>query len=251
MLTHGLDKFKEYFAGLENQYVVIGGTACSVLFDDGGADFRATKDIDMVLIVEALTKEFSEKFFQFVTAAGYEHQNKSTGLPQFYRFSKPKNKEFPTMIELFSRNDSEVILKEQNGLTPLHIDDEVSSLSAILLNEAYYEVLKSGLKVVDGVSVLKEEALVAFKIKAWLDLSERKQKGENIDSDDIKKHKNDIFRLSGIILNPTPMDLPAEVKADVEQFCEKIVSEDVDLKNLHIKNTKDNIIQKYKTMFKL
>lgn len=251
MLTHGLDKFKEYFAGLENQYVVIGGTACSVLFDDAGAEFRATKDIDMVLIVEALTKEFAEKFFQFVTAAGYEHQNKSTGLPQFYRFSKPKNKEFPTMIELFSRNGSEVILKEQNGLTPLHIDDEVSSLSAILLNEAYYEVLKSGLKVVDGVSVLKEEALVAFKIKAWLDLSERKQKGENIDSDDIKKHKNDIFRLSGIILNPTPMDLPAEVKADVEQFCEKIDSEDVDLKNLHIKNTKDNIIQKYKTMFKL
>lgn len=32
MLTHGLDKFKEYFAGLENQYVVIGGTACSVLY---------------------------------------------------------------------------------------------------------------------------------------------------------------------------------------------------------------------------
>ena len=32
---------------------------------------------------------------------------------------------------------------------------------------------------------------------------------------------------------------------------EKIDSEDVDLKNLHIKNTRDNIIQKYKTMFKL
>lgn len=57
-----------YFAGLENQYVVVGGTACSVLFDDAGAEFRATKDIDMVLIVEALTKEFAEKFFQFVTA---------------------------------------------------------------------------------------------------------------------------------------------------------------------------------------
>ena len=37
MLTHGLDKFKEYFAGFESQYVVIGGTACSVLFDDAGA----------------------------------------------------------------------------------------------------------------------------------------------------------------------------------------------------------------------
>jgi len=155
------------------------------------------------------------------------------------------------MIELFSINGSELILKEQNGLIPLHIDDEVSSLSAILLNESYYEVLKSGLRVVDGVSVLKEEFLVVFKIKAWLDLSTLKEKGENIDNDDIKKHKNDIFRLSGIILNPTPMNLPEEVKADVEQFCEKILFEDVDLKKLHIKNSKDNILQKYKNMFKL
>ena len=155
------------------------------------------------------------------------------------------------MIELFSINGSELILKEQNGLIPLHIDDEVSSLSAILLNESYYEVLKSGLRVVDGVSVLKEEFLVVFKIKAWLDLSTLKEKGENIDNDDIKKHKNDIFRLSGIILNPTPMNLPEEDKADVEQFCEKILFEDVDLKKLHIKNSKDNILQKYKNMFKL
>ena len=29
MLTHGLEKFKEYFIGFENQYVLIGGTACS------------------------------------------------------------------------------------------------------------------------------------------------------------------------------------------------------------------------------
>ncbi|MCR4822443.1 MAG: hypothetical protein K5873_06175 [Treponema sp.] len=251
MLTHGLDKFKEYFAGFENQYVIIGGTACSLLFDDAGVDFRSTKDIDMVLIVESLTKEFAEKFFQFVYTAGYEHQNKSTGLPQFYRFSKPKNNEFPSMIELFSRNESDVILKKQNGLMPLHIDDEVSSLSAILLNESYYKVLKSSLKVVDGVSVLKEEALLVFKIKAWLDLSIRKQEGENIDSNDIKKHKNDIFRLSGIILNPKPMDLPEEVKYDIEQFFEKILSTDIDLKNLHIRDTKDNIIQKYKTIFKM
>ena len=64
MLTHGLDKFQENFTVFENQYVVIGGTACSVLFDNQGTEFRATKDIDMVLIVEVLTKEFAEKFFQ-------------------------------------------------------------------------------------------------------------------------------------------------------------------------------------------
>lgn len=251
MLTHGLDKFREFFVGFENQYVIIGGTACSVIFDDVGSEFRNTKDIDIVLIVEVLTKEFVEKFFEFVSTAEYEHQNRSSGLPQFYRFSKPKNLEFPSMIELFSRNGSEVILKKHNGLTPLHIDDEVSSLSAILLNEAYYEVLKKGLKVVDGISVLGEECLVLFKIKAWLDLSSRKSKGEKVDSDDIKKHKNDIFRLSRIILRKDSIEVPAEVKSDVIEFIEKIQNEDVDLKNLHITARKEDILEKYRTLFNI
>lgn len=33
-------------------------------------------------------------------------------------------------------------------------------------------------------------------MKAWLDLSERKAAGEDIDSKNIKKHKNDVFRLA-------------------------------------------------------
>lgn len=247
MLTHGLEKFKEYFNGFKNQYVLIGGAACSILFDEFGSDFRSTKDIDIVLIVEALTKEFAEQFFKFVEDGKYEH--KSTGLPQFYRFSKPQNKDFPSMIELFSKKESELILKNINGLTPLHIDDEISSLSAILLNDSYYEVLKNGMKVIDGFSVISVETLVLFKIKAWLDLSNRKLQGENIDSSDIKKHKNDIFRLSTLILGTETLLLPEEVKSDVVDFCKKMKTETVDLKNLNIKTTKDSIIQRYKTIF--
>lgn len=249
MLTHGLEKFKEYFNGFENQYVLIGGTACSILFEEFGSDFRSTKDIDMVLIVEALTKEFAEQFFKFVEDGKYEHKNKSTGLPQFYRFSKPQNKDFPSMVELFSKKESELILKNINGLTPLHIDDEISSLSAILLNDSYYEVLKNGIKLIDGLSVLSVESLVLFKIKAWLDLSNRKTQGENIDSSDIKKHKNDIFRLSTLILETEPISLPEEVKSDVVDFCKKMETETVDLKNLNIKTTKESILQRYKTIF--
>lgn len=249
MLTHGLEKFKEYFNGFKNQYVLIGGTACSILFDEFGSDFRSTKDIDMVLIVEALTKEFVEQFFKFVEDGKYEHKNKSTGLPQFYRFSKPQNKDFPSMIELFSKKESELILKNINGLTPLHIDDEISSLSAILLNDSYYEVLKNGIKLIDGLSVLSVESLVLFKIKAWLDLINRKFQGENIDSSDIKKHKNDIFRLSTLILGTETLPLPGEVKSDVVDFCKKMETKTVDLKNLNIKTTKDSILQRYKTIF--
>lgn len=103
------------------------------------------------------------------------------------------------MIEIFSRNPDFIILEDDTVLTPLLIDDEISSLSAILLNEAYYELLKTGQKMVDGIPVLSPTCLIPFKAKAWLDLKERKLNGDQVDSKNIKKHKNDVFRLALLI----------------------------------------------------
>ncbi len=52
-MVRGLDTFREYFRGFENQYVLIGGAACDILFASNEGQFRATRDLDMVLIVEA------------------------------------------------------------------------------------------------------------------------------------------------------------------------------------------------------
>ena len=76
---------------------------------------------------------------------------------------------------------------------PIHISDEAISLSAILLDDEYYELLKNGVVEVDEVSVLDLVHIILFKIKAWLDLSERRENGEHIDSKNIKKHKIDAF----------------------------------------------------------
>ena len=103
------------------------------------------------------------------------------------------------MIEIFSRNPDFIILEDDTVLTSLLIDDEISSLSAILLNEAYYELLKTGQKMVDGIPVLSPTCLIPFKAKAWLDLKERKLNGDQVDSKNIKKHKNDVFRLALLI----------------------------------------------------
>lgn len=101
----GIDKFKERFAGHEGEYVLIGGGACDLLFGEAGQDFRATKDLDLVLLVEALTPEFGQIFWDFVREGGYENRQKSSGKPQFYRFSKPEDPAFPAMLELFARTD--------------------------------------------------------------------------------------------------------------------------------------------------
>ncbi len=84
------------------------------------------------------------------------------------------------MLELFSRNPEFIILEEESLLTPLPIDDEVSSLSAILLNEAYYELLKTGQMLIDGIPVLRPTCLIPFKAKAWLDLNQRRSNGEQL-----------------------------------------------------------------------
>lgn len=49
---NGLNKFREFFADYDNNYILIGGSACAVIFDEIGESFRATKDLDIVLIVE-------------------------------------------------------------------------------------------------------------------------------------------------------------------------------------------------------
>lgn len=61
-MVKGLDTFQKYFADYEEQYVLIGGAACDILFESNEVNFRATRDLDMVLIVEALTPELEKNF---------------------------------------------------------------------------------------------------------------------------------------------------------------------------------------------
>lgn len=204
-MVKGLDTFRKYFEGYENQYVLIGGAACDIVFESNDTSFRATRDLDMVLIVEALTSEFGERFWKFIQDGRYRNKATNGEKPQFYRFDKPENELFPKMMELFCRSDFE--LREMTGVTPIYIDDTVSSLSAILLNDDYYNVLIKGKAVANGLSVLRPEYLILFKAKAYLDLKQRKQNGETVDSNDIKKHKKDVLRITAeLMLKSEPFD---------------------------------------------
>ena len=226
-MVKGIDIFQEYFKDYTDQYVLIGGAACSVSFAEQDAVFRATKDLDMVLIVEAQTRAFGERFWQFIRDGQYQNRARSTGDPQFYRFDKPADPRYPKMIELFSR--STWVLEGDPVLTPVHIDDAVSSLSAILLNEAYYQALLSGRNVVSGLSVLRPEWVIPFKAKAWLDLRDK----TDVDPSDIKKHRNDIILIaSELVLEP--VDLPDEVRADMEVFIDAYDVTAAELKSLKI-----------------
>lgn len=64
-MVTGIESFKEWFKGNESQYAIIGGTACDILMTEEGLDFRATKDIDLVLIIEAVDAAFGRKFWDY------------------------------------------------------------------------------------------------------------------------------------------------------------------------------------------
>ena len=236
-MINGFTKFKERFQGFENQYVVIGGTACDLLLENNDLPFRATKDIDIVLIVESITVEFGRQFWEYVKEAGYKHLNKSTGEAQFYRFASPKTNDYPYMIELFSRNPDFIILEEDALLTPLPIDEEISSLSAILLNTSYYELLTHGQLILDGIPVLRPTCLIPFKAKAWLDLNERRARGEHVDSKNIRKHKNDVFRLAQLLTPATRQTINPEIAEDMKFFLSAMQNETIDLKSRGIMGT--------------
>lgn len=251
-MVRGIESFREWFRGYEEQYAIIGGTACDLLMDSEGLDFRATKDIDLVLIIEAVDAAFGRRFWEYVISAGYKHRNKSTGRPQFYRFMNPESQDFPAMIELFTRKPDTVILPEDAVLSYLPMDEDVSSLSAILLNDDYYEFLRQGRIRIAGVTVLDAPYLVPFKARAWLDLSDRKVAGEHVDSRNIRKHKNDVFRLTELFgQNQKPFPyLPDAVKNDMQKFIEKMTSEDIDLKQLGIHDrSRETVLNELRSMY--
>src|SRR5262249_7654153 len=156
----GIDKFREYFAKYENHYAIIGGAACDLLFTAAGLPFRATKDIDMVLCVEVVDAAFGQAFKAFLDAGGYQARERSDGGKEFYRFHKPTEKDFPFMIELFARKPELIKLPDHAQLTPIAVEEDVVSLSAILLNDAYYEALQAAKRNLDGVTVIDETLLI-------------------------------------------------------------------------------------------
>ena len=243
----GIEKFKEFFADYTDQYVLIGGAACDILFSNNFVDFRVTKDLDIVLIVEALTRDFAEKFWEFIRTGNYINRAKSNGNPQFYRFEKPQSEGYPSMLELFSR--TEWNLNTDSVLTPIHIDDSISSLSAILLDESYYEALLEGRDVINGISMLKPEWIIPFKVKAWLDLQNKKEQNIPIDSKNIRKHRNDVLRIASE-LALSPVKLPNKVKEDMKIFIEQFSVTDTELKNLKLSNIHSSeIIQLLKNIY--
>lgn len=226
-MVRGLELFGRHFAAHTDQYVLIGGAAASLVMRQAELEFRATKDLDVVLLVEALTPAFGEAFWAFVVAGGYQQQEESLGnKPRLYRFQKPTDPAYPAMVELFSRNPAGFSLAAGSHLTPIPLDEGLASPSAILLDEASYAFIKGGCLVLDGLSCVGAERLVPLKARAWLDLSARKEQGEEISTAVIRKHARDVFQLAGLFAPDTRVELPATLAESLAEFLERVSADE-------------------------
>lgn len=227
----GLDRFQEHFADFTDGYVLIGGAACFLNMSENDLPFRATKDLDLVLCLEALDDEFIKAFWQFVNDGAYEDKSQGETERKLYRFVKPATEGFPFMLELLSRVPDQLTIPEGIHLTPIPAGEEISSLSAILMDDEYYQFLQAGKKIIDGVQVAGPEHLLPLKVRAWLDLSERRANGDsNVKSSDVKKHKLDVFRLMAIVDPDFSGECPQRVKDDIEEFINRMADETIDMK---------------------
>ena len=234
-MVRGLQQFREHFAGHEESYALIGGAACDILFGEAGLPFRATKDLDIVLCVEAVSAEFATVFADFLDAGGYHARERSSGRREFYRFHRPSDESFPAMIELFARRPEAQPLPNGAELSPIPVDEDLISLSAILLDENYFEALRNMRVVIDGISLVDARILIPFKAHAFLDLSGRRTKGEKVDVRHIRKHRGDIFRLVQLLPGKGEITVADPIRADLAAFLERVHGDpDFDYKALKL-----------------
>jgi hypothetical protein len=215
----GIDKLREHFGEFNDNYVIIGGTACNLNLEAADLRGRATKDIDMIVIRENLSPEYIRQFRRFIRTGGYKAYviNTVQGARQcFYRFVNPTDHSFPAYIELFSRALDGIQIPENAHLTRVDTDDDYPyGFSAILLDDDYYNYAVARSLEIEGVRVLDKDALIVLKAKAYLNNRKRRDEGWRVHSEDIEKHKRDVYRLSFLFSGEERYDMPDNMKSDL------------------------------------
>ncbi|GAF05729.1 nucleotidyl transferase AbiEii/AbiGii toxin family protein [Saccharicrinis fermentans] len=253
-MVRGIETFKTYFKDHADKYIIIGGTALDIQMEDAGFTPRATKDIDIILVVEALNTDFVKAFWEFIKEGNYQQKEKGGEKRQYYRFVKPEKDNFPYQIELFAKNPDILDLDEGTHLTPIPVEVELSSLSAILMDEDYYNLTLEQSEVQDDVHIANPKALIALKAKAFLDWSKRKAEGHSECDKHIKKHKADIFRLTMLLPSDETIETPANVKADLQKAANMIADQLPDkaiLKTMGAQVPPLEVFKQFKQIFNL
>ena len=173
-----------------------------------------------------MTPEFGRRFWEFIHEGDYEMRERKRDegkepVPELFRFYKPRNDGFPYQIELLSRQPEVLSVPEGFHLTPIPVGEDVSSLSAILMDEEFYHFALAHSTMEDELHVADTIGLICLKMKAYLNLSEQEPPAH---SSDIRKHMSDVFKLMASGYIAEPVALSGNMKKDAAAFVAKMES---------------------------
>ena len=229
-MVEGLDKFRESLGSYSDNYIIIGGTACNVILEDAGTTPRVTHDIDMIVVVEQLTKDFVSAFWSFIREGGYtiEKRQHKDGEPAYalYRFRRPSETGYPSQIELLARHSESLGEPREVRIEPIPMEDYQYSLSAIVLDDDLYRFVVGNSKMVNGIRVASLESLICLKARAYLNLLKEREAGKQVNSDDIKKHRRDIILLAAARTETEPVIVPVSILDTIDEFKQLVNTEE-------------------------
>ena len=152
-------------------------------------------------------------------------------------------------LELFSRQLENLPPRPGLHLTPIPVEGEADSLSAILLDNDYYQCIETGTEIINGIRVLKNEFLLLFKARAYLDLRKRKETDDSVKSDDIRKHRLDVFRISRLFPPEQKVALAEPLKAHLWEFLEDEETKNTDVSAFGIRGSASEILDSIRRIY--
>ena len=91
----------------------------------------------------------------------------------------------------------------------------------------------------------RRSRLIPPKASAWLDLNAPQTKGEAVDAKNIRKHANDVMRLSQLFAPELRIPLATRISDDLNRFLNGIEADrSIDPKSLKLNNTVAEIVER-------
>ncbi|MBW2263500.1 MAG: hypothetical protein JRG91_16175, partial [Deltaproteobacteria bacterium] len=93
---------------------------------------------------------------------------------------------------------------------------------AIIMDDAYYGFIVESRTTIDGIPTIPASCLIPLKARAHLDLWARRQAGDvHVKDRDVRKHRNDVFRLFRTLVPADRFALPRTLRRDLILFLER------------------------------
>lgn len=252
MIVDGIGMFERTFSKYRDSFIIIGGAACRATLSEGRYTPRKTKDIDMVLVLEHLDKEFIDAFWSFIKAGHYKCATRKDkeGQKKYVLYSFYDSLlEYPAQIELLSRPVEGLGNPENHNIEAIIMDD-ASYLSAIILEPDYYDYLIGHTEEKNGLRYASVDSIICLKVLAYLNLREDKRNGKHVNDDDFKKHRRDVVMAAASLAVGDEFAVPGTIRDSISRFIEAVNVDDGVRKSLRetLKLQSESLLDEYLNM---